>query len=139
MTAENKGLERGGGFGFITEEAMRLGSDSVGYALPRLWGDRAPGCVTPCEIWPAARLVIVLAIATMGHVDGVVECSILNGMAYRLAVWLSNRGIASVFLPCGENAGNEFSHEIAAEFAGLSMYGYTNIRPVLVLTSYSDV
>jgi hypothetical protein len=138
VMTEDKGLNCNGRFDFMTEEAKRLGSDSVGYVLPSLW-DRASGCVTPREIWPATRLVVVLAIVTAGCMHSVTECSILNGMAYRFAVWLSGKGVASVFLPCGENVGNEFSHDIAAELAGLFMNGPRNIRPVSVLTSYGDV
>jgi hypothetical protein len=139
MMTEDKSLDRGCRFDFITEEAMRLGSDLVGYALPRFWESCAPGSMTPCEIWPAARLVVVLAIVPAGYMDAATECSILNGMAYRLAVWLSGRGIASVFLPCGDNVGNEFSHELAAQFAGIFAGESRSIRPVSVLTSYYDV
>lgn len=139
MMAEDKYLDRGGRLGFITEEAMRLGADSVGYALPTFWDGRTPGGMTPREIWPETRLVVVLAIVTLGCPDEATECSVLNGMAYRLAVWLSDRGIASVFLPCGENVGNEFSHESAAEFAGIFADGAPRSRPVSVLTSYCDV
>ena len=139
MMAEDKGLDCDDRFGFITEEAMRFGADSVGYALPMFWDGRTHGGITPCEIWPAARIVVVLAIVTMGCADEAAECSILNGMAYLLAVWLSDKGIASVFLPCGENVGNEFSHESAAEFAGMFADGAPKIRPVSVLTSYCDV
>jgi hypothetical protein len=131
-------LEHSDRLDFISEEAGRLGADLVGYVTVGDWEGRA-GYMTPGEIWPATRLVVVLAIAKTGCVDENTECSILNGMAYRLAVWLSGKGIASVFLPCGGNAGGRFSHEIAAGLAGLFKCGFAEIRPVSVLTSYDDV
>jgi hypothetical protein len=81
---------------------------------------------------------VVLAIATMGYEGRTEEYSILNGMAYRLAVWLCDDGIASVFLPCGENDGKVFPHGLAAMLAGLSKCGFADIRSVSVLTSYGD-
>jgi hypothetical protein len=83
-------------------------------------------------------LVVSLAIASNGCVERTEECSILNGIAYRLAIWLCDGGIASVFLPCGSNAGPEFPHERAARLAGLFRQRDIYIRSVSVLTSYDD-
>jgi hypothetical protein len=99
---------------------------------------RASGKISPDAVWPRACTVIVLAIRTLGNSKETktLEESILNILAYRLAVWLNSRRIASICLPRLDKTAWLFSHESAASMAGLKFAKDGCFNAISVLTSF---
>ena len=123
-------------FGFILEKAKQLGADRVDFIPAKSLNERTDAEIAPEAVWPRARTVIILAIRTSGDSAeaGAIEDSILNGMAYTLASWLTGRGVASVYMPRGD-ALKRYFPSWAAGAAELNDFQGGEYRTVSVLSS----
>jgi len=132
----------------IIEYAKSMGASLVGFAPIARWKEfnEVHPRYHPDAIWPDANTVIVLGIPVLlpilettpsiNYVELYDTCNImLDQIAYRLAVYLNDRGHASIFLP-RDGYGNieilinkpvaAFSHVYAGKYAGLGTIGYNN-------------
>ena len=132
----------------IIEYAKSIGASLVGFAPIIRWKEfnEVHPRYHPDAIWPEANTVIVLGIPVLlpilettpsiNYVELYDTCNImLDQIAYRLAVYLNDRGHASIFLP-RDGYGNieilinkpvaAFSHVYAGKYAGLGTIGYNN-------------
>jgi len=132
----------------IIECAKGLGASLVGFAPVARWKEfnNVHPSYHPDAIWPEANTVIVLGIPvllpileTTPSINYAVQydtCNVLlDQIAYRLAVYLNDRGHASIYLP-RDGYGNieilinkpvaAFSHVYAGKYAGLGTIGYNN-------------
>jgi hypothetical protein len=87
--------------------------------------------------------VIVFAIRALNDVDDNTTDEILNILAYRVAVWLSDRGIPSVFIPRGglgskrlEKTPHVSPSLFGAQIPGLEGPSALGLVPVAVLTAF---
>ena len=133
----------------ITREAKRLGATLVGYAPVSRWqGAAEPAeAYRPQAIWPQAQTVIVLGVPMLLpiiestpsiHYQEMYTTAnqVLDHAAYRLAVWLTELGHASIYL-CRDGYGHidilrrkpaaSFSHVIAGKNAGLGTIGHSHL------------
>jgi epoxyqueuosine reductase len=132
----------------VTREARHLGAALVGFAPVSRWTeyDEVPEDYRPDAIWKSTQTVIVLAIPMLLPI---VESTpsinyqemyttgniLLDQMAYRLSVFLNERGYASIPLP-RDGYGNLdillkkmpacFSHVYAVKYAGLGTIGLSH-------------
>jgi epoxyqueuosine reductase QueG len=115
-----------------------LGADRVGLAPVSAWNGEIemPPELLPAAIWPKARSVVVMAVRVQEGA-GEAEVRLLDEAAYRVALWLTQRGCPSVHIPCDAGEANYipnafdarqnktgmplFSHERAGELAGLGV------------------
>lgn len=142
-SASNESLKRA-----VVREARRLGASLVGFAPVSRWTehDEVPADYRPAAIWRHAETVIVLAVPMLLPI---VESTpsinyqemyttgniLLDQMAFRLSVYLNERGHASIPLP-RDGYGNleillkkmpaSFSHVYAAKYAGLGTIGFSH-------------
>jgi len=129
----------------IVREARRLGASIVGFAPVDRWASHGevPAPYRPEAIWPRACTVVAFGVPMLFPViestpsinyQEMYDTSnrLLDEIGYRLAVWLSERGHASCFLPRDGYASLEvlldnpfasFSHTYAAKYAGLGTVG----------------
>jgi epoxyqueuosine reductase len=98
----------------IERRARELGASLVGFAPVARWADagEVPEPYRPTAIWPGARTVVTFGVPMLLPVidstpsinyQEMYDASnrLLDDLGYRLAVWLSDRGHASVFLRRG--------------------------------------
>jgi epoxyqueuosine reductase QueG len=132
----------------VIREALKLGASLVGFAPVSRWTDynEVPVEYRPRSIWQHAETVIVLGIPMLLPI---VESTpsinyqqmyttgniLLDQMAYRLSVYLNERGHASIPLPRDGYGNLEillkkmpacFSHVYAAKYAGLGNIGFSH-------------
>src|SRR5512133_1199091 len=125
----------------IARRARDLGASLIGFAPVARWAEagEVPDAYRPTALWPRARTVVTFGVPMLLPViDSTPSINyqemydtsnrLLDDIGYRLAVWLSDRGHASVFLPRDgygsleallENRFAFFSHAMAAKYAGL--------------------
>jgi epoxyqueuosine reductase QueG len=129
----------------VARRARALGATLVGVAPAERWdeaGEVPPG-YRPRDLWRRARSVVVLGIPILLpvidstpsiHYQEMYDTTnrLLDGMAYQLAVHLTERGHASICLPRDGYGDLEvllrnpfafFSHVMAAKYAGLGALG----------------
>lgn len=132
----------------IATAARRQGASLVGFAPVSRWAefDEVPATYRPDAIWKPCETVIVLAVPMLLPI---VESTpsinyqemyttanaLLDGIAYRLSVYLNERGFASVPMPRDGYGSLDillkkmpacFSHVYAAKYAGLGTIGYSH-------------
>jgi epoxyqueuosine reductase QueG len=132
----------------VIREARRLGASLVGFAPVSRWADHneVPANYRPAAIWKPAQTVIVMAVPMLLPI---VESTpsinyqemyqtgnaLLDEMAFRLSVFLNQRGHASIPLPRDGYGSLEillqkmpacFSHVYAAKYAGLGTIGFSH-------------
>jgi epoxyqueuosine reductase QueG len=132
----------------IVSEARKLGAELVGFAPVSRWREynELEAAYWPETIWSKAQTVIVLGVPMLLPI---VESTpsinhtvlydttntLLDQMAYRLAVYLNNLGHASIFMPRDGYGSLEillkkmkacFSHVYAGKYAGLGTIGYSH-------------
>ena len=129
----------------VAQRARDLGASVVGFAPVARWAEagEVPEAYRPGALWPQARTVVTFGVPMLLPViDSTPSINyqemydtsnrLLDDLGYRLAVWLSDRGDASVFLPRDgygslevllENPFGSFSHTMAAKYAGLGTLG----------------
>jgi epoxyqueuosine reductase QueG len=128
----------------IVAQARALGAELVGLAPIDRWNDLAevPANRRPQAIWPRTRTVIVLGVplwlpvveaapSQLGREQIIVTDKLLEEAAYRLSVFLNERGHAAINVP--RNSEDEpdspdevprvFSHVWAGQLAGLGKVG----------------
>jgi epoxyqueuosine reductase QueG len=132
----------------IEFEARALGADLIGFAPVERW--RASNELRPeywpQTIWSKAQTVIVLGVPMLLPIIESTPSinhtvlydttnTLLDQMAYRLAVFLNNLGHASIFMPRDGYGSLEillkkmpacFSHVYAGKYAGLGTIGYSH-------------
>ena len=141
----------------IVRESQSFGADLFGFAPVSRWReyDELKEEYWPDTIWSKAQTVIVLGVPMLLPI---VESTpsinhtvlydttntLLDQMAYRLAVFLNNLGHASIFMPRDGYGSLEillkkmsacFSHVYAGKYAGLGTIGYSHnlLNPKLAL------
>lgn len=129
----------------VRRAARRLGASVVGFAPVERWRthDEIPEAYRPQAIWPVARTAIVFGVPMLLPVlestpsinyQEMYDTSnrLLDEISYRLAVWLTGQGQASICLPRDgygslevllTNPFASFSHVYAAKYAGLGTIG----------------
>ena len=129
----------------IERHARALGASLVGFAPVARWEEEGevPEAYRPTAIWPRARTVVTFAVPMLLPViDSTPSINyqemydtsnrLLDDLGYRMAVWLSDHGHASVFLPRDgygslevllENPFGSFSHTMAGKYGGLGSLG----------------
>jgi len=132
----------------IVREARKLGAELIGFAPVSRWAeyDEIPSQYWPQTIWKPAETVIALGVPMLLPI---VESTpsinhtvlydttntLLDQMAYRLAVFLNNLGHASIFMPRDGYGSLEillkkmpacFSQVYAGKYAGLGTIGYSH-------------
>jgi epoxyqueuosine reductase len=133
----------------ISELARSLGATLVGFAPASRWdeyGEVEPA-YRPTAIWPAAKSVIVLGVPVLlptlestpsiNYVELYDTANILlDQIAYRLAVYLSESGHGAIFMPRDaygdikilvKKPAAAFSHVFAGKYAGLGTIGYSHV------------
>ncbi|MBP2636227.1 MAG: queG 6 [Firmicutes bacterium] len=133
----------------IVEYAQNLGAVLVGFAPSSRWDEygEVADAYRPNEIWPETKTVIVLGVPillpilettpSINYLEQYDTSNILlDQLAYRLAVFLTEQGHASIFLP-RDGYGDihvlvdkpvaAFSHVFAAKYAGLGTIGYSHM------------
>lgn len=133
----------------IKDFARSLGASLAGFAPASRWDEfnEVERSYRPAAIWPQAKSVVVLGVPVLLPV---VESTpsinyaelysttniLLDQMAYRLALFLTEQGHGSIFLP--RDAYGDigvlvrkplaaFSHVFAAKYAGLGTIGYSHV------------
>lgn len=132
----------------ITDYARSLGASLVGFAPVSRWGEfnEVNEEYRPEAVWSQAKTVIVLGIPillpilettpSINYVELYNTTNImLDQIAYRLSVYLNDKGFASIFLP-RDGYGTidilvkkpvaSFGHVYAAKYAGLGTVGYNH-------------
>lgn len=129
----------------VAHRARDLGASLVGFAPVERWAQagEVPEAYRPSALWAQARTVVTFGVPMLLPViDSTPSINyqemydtsnrLLDDLGYRLAVWLSDRGHASVFLPRDgygsleillDNPFGSFSHTMAAKYAGLGTLG----------------
>ena len=132
----------------IVREARKLGAELIGFAPVSRWAeyDEIPSQYWPQTIWKPAETVIALGVPMLLPI---VESTpsinhtvlydttntLLDQMAYRLAVFLNNLGHDSIFMPRDGYGSLEillkkmpacFSQVYAGKYAGLGTIGYSH-------------
>jgi len=132
----------------IINYARDLGARLVGFAPVSRWVEynELEPQYHPQAIWPEAKTVIVLGVPillpileTTPSINYQVQYEtsnvFLDEIAYRLAIYLNDRGYGSIFLPRDgygdievllENPVASFSQVYAAKYAGLGTIGYSH-------------
>lgn len=132
----------------IIDYAQNLGAELVGFAPVSRWSEfnEVEFSYRPENIWPQAKTVIVLGVPVLLPIlettpsINYVELynttnTLLDQVAYRLAVHLNGQGFASVFLPRDgygtidvlvKKPSASFGHVYAAKYAGLGTVGYNH-------------
>lgn len=133
----------------ITEFSRNLGATLVGFAPASRWDEygEAEPAYRPAAIWPQTKSVIVLGVPVLlpilestpsiNYVELYDTTNILlDQIAYRLAVFLSERGHGAIFLPRDaygdiqvlvKKPAAAFSHVFAGKYAGLGTIGYSHV------------
>ncbi len=133
----------------IREFARGLGATLVGFAPAARWDEygevEAP--YRPAAIWPETKSVVVLGVPVLlpilestpsiNYVELYDTTNILlDQMAYRLAVFLTEHGHGAIFLPRDaygdigvlvRKPAAAFSHVFAGKYAGLGTVGYSHV------------
>ena len=131
----------------ITQEALRLGVEFIGYAPVDRWHQYSnlPTEFYPDNVWPLSKTVIVLGVpawlpleaapAEIGREQYIITNNLLDEAAYRLAAFLNRNGHASINI-CRDGYGNSdilleqpiaiFSHVWAGYYAGLGTIGWNH-------------
>jgi len=132
----------------VIREARKLGAELVGFAPVSRWPEyrELPQQYWPQAIWKSAQTVITLGVPMLLPI---VESTpsinhtvlydttntLLDQMAYRLAVYLNRLGYASIFMPRDGYGSLEillkkmpacFSQVYAGKYAGLGTIGYSH-------------
>ncbi|HEX9399390.1 MAG TPA: 4Fe-4S binding protein [Anaeromyxobacter sp.] len=129
----------------IARRGRDLGASLIGFAPVPRWGEanEVPAPYRPDAIWPQARTVVTFGVPMLlPIIDSTPSINyqemyntanrLLDDVGYRLAVWLSDRGHASIFLPRDgygslevllANPFASFSHVMSAKYAGLGTLG----------------
>jgi ferredoxin len=132
----------------IRKQARALGASLIGFAPADRWQDfdEVPPAYRPRAIWKHTQTVMVLGIPMLLPI---VESTpsinyqemyttgniLLDQMAYRLSLYLNERGFASIPMPRDGYGSLEillqkmpacFSHVYAAKYAGLGTIGYSH-------------
>ena len=128
----------------IVAQARALGAELVGFAPIDRWSDLAEVPVNrrPQAIWPRTKTVIVLGVplwlpvveaapSQLGREQIIVTDKLLEEAAYRLSVYLNERGHAAINVPRNSEDEPEspdevprvFSHVWAGQLAGLGRVG----------------
>lgn len=133
----------------ITEYAKSLGAVLVGVAPASRWDEynEVSEAYRPAAIWPETQSVIVLGVPVLLpilettpsiHYVEQYETSniLLDQIAYRLAVYLTENDHGAIFLP-RDGYGDiqilvnkpvaAFSHVFAGKYAGLGSIGYSHV------------
>lgn len=125
-----------------------LGADLVGFAPVSRWQEfnDVEEAYRPQSIWPETKTVIVLGVPVLLpilettpsiHYVTLYDTTnvLLDQIAYRLAVYLNDKGYGSIFLPRDgygdiktlvEKPYAAFSQVFAAKYAGLGTIGYNH-------------
>lgn len=133
----------------ITKYAKNLGASLVGFAPASRWDEynEVEDDYRPAAIWPETNTVIVLGVPVLLPIIettpsiNYVELydttnKLLDQIAYRLAVHLTEKGYGSIFLPRDAYGDIEvlvqkpvaaFSHVFAGKYAGLGTIGYSHV------------
>ena len=133
----------------ITEYAKKLGASLVGYASASRWNEynEVEPDYRPASIWPETKTVIVLGVPVLlpiiettpsiNYVELYSTTNILlDQIAYRLSVYLTERGHGAIFLPRDAYGDIQilvqkpfaaFSHVFAGKYAGLGTIGYSHV------------
>ncbi|MDR1644975.1 MAG: hypothetical protein LBS05_04010 [Tannerellaceae bacterium] len=132
----------------IARKARREGASLVGFAPVERWAEFAetPEAFYPQHVFPFAQTVVVMAvpifIPVLDTTPSIVYSElynttnrILDEMAYRLAVFINNKGFRAVSFP-RDGYGDisvlikrpeaAFSHVLAARYAGLGTIGFNH-------------
>ena len=122
----------------IIHTAQTFGAKWVGFSASSSWRSQdIPIDYHPYNLWPLANTVIVVAapLLLLNNVSNILERSqstvagdLLDETAYRLAVFLNQKGYPSVNIPSNSNGTNMsdlkaitvFSHAWAGYYAGLT-------------------
>src|ERR1035437_9650617 len=142
-STSNESLKRG-----VIREARFLGASLIGFAPVSRWAeyDEVPVDYRPVAIWKHAETVIVLAVPMLlpivestpsinYHEMYTISNVLLDQMAFRLSVYLNERGHGSIPLPRDGYGNLEillkrmpacFSHVYAAKYAGLGPIGFSH-------------
>jgi epoxyqueuosine reductase len=133
----------------IIAYARQLGASLIGFAPARRWDEynEVAEPYRPAAIWPETKTVIVLGVPVLlpiiettpsiNYVEQYDTSNILlDQLAYRLAVYLTENGHGSIFLP-RDGYGDiqilvkkpvaAFSHVFAGKYAGLGTIGYSHV------------
>ena len=133
----------------ILKYAQGLGAALVGVAPVARWDeyDEVEKDYRPASIWPEAKSVIVLGVPVLlpiiestpsiNYVELYKTSNVLlDQIAYRLAVHLTENGHGAIFLPRDAYGDIEilvrkplaaFSHVFAGKYAGLGTIGYSHV------------
>ena len=133
----------------ILKYAQGLGATLVGVAPVARWDEygEVEEAYRPAAIWPEAKSVIVLGVPVLlptvestpsiNYVELYTTSNILlDQIAYRLAVHLTENGHGAIFLPRDAYGDIEilvrkplaaFSHVFAGKYAGLGTIGYSHV------------
>lgn len=131
----------------LTAKALTLGATLIGYAPASRWQDfdEVPAAYRPRAIWQHTETVIVLGVPmllplvestpSINYQEMYTTSNILlDQMAYRLSLYLNERGYASIPMPRDGYGNLEvllekmpacFSHVYAAKYAGLGTIGFS--------------
>lgn len=133
----------------IIEYVRGLGATLVGIAPGSRWDEygEVEAAYRPAAIWPETKSVIVLGVPVLlpvlestpsiNYVELYKTSNILlDQIAYRLSVYLTENGYGSIFLPRDGYGDIEtlvrkplaaFSHVFAGKYAGLGTIGYSHV------------
>ncbi|MDF2500119.1 MAG: queG 6 [Anaerosporomusa subterranea] len=133
----------------IVEYARGLGATLVGITPASRWDEygEVEEPYRPASIWPETKSVIVLGVPVLlpilestpsiNYVELYDTSNVLlDQIAYRLAVYLTENGHGSIFLPRDAYGDIEilvrkpfaaFSHVFAGKYAGLGTIGYSHV------------
>lgn len=133
----------------IAKYAKRLGASLVGFAPASRWDEynEVEENYRPASIWPETNTVIVLGVPVLlpiiettpsiNYVELYSTSNILlDQIAYRLSVYLTEKGHGSIFLPRDAYGDIQillkkpvaaFSHVFAGKYAGLGTIGYSHV------------
>ncbi|HWR56126.1 MAG TPA: 4Fe-4S binding protein [Negativicutes bacterium] len=133
----------------ITEFAQSLGASMVGFAPASRWDEynEVTEPYRPAALWPETKTVIVLGVPVLlpiiettpsiYYVEQYDTSNILlDQIAYRLAVYLTEKGYGSIFFPRDAYGDIQilvkkpeaaFSHVFAGKYAGLGTIGYSHV------------
>lgn len=133
----------------IADYARALGATSVGIAPASRWDEygEVEEAYRPASIWPETKSVIVLGVPmllpilestpSINYVELYNTSNVLlDQLAYRLAVYLTEHGHGAIFLPRDGYGEIEvlarkplaaFSQVFAGKYAGLGTIGYSHV------------
>ncbi|QDR81856.1 epoxyqueuosine reductase [Sporomusa termitida] len=133
----------------ISKYARKLGANLIGFAPASRWDEynEVEAAYRPAAIWPETNTVIVLGVPVLLPIIettpsiNYVELydttnKLLDQIAYRLAVYLTEKGHGSIFMPRDAYGDIQvlvnkpvaaFSHVFAGKYAGLGTIGYSHV------------